>query len=69
MKGINIYFLYRKGFSNNSVARVSITEDTIKGNVHHGNINIRLLHLLSINTSDSRYLGVVRDRNVEDAGF
>ena len=35
----------------------------ITGSVHHGNIHI--LHLLSVNTSDSRYLGVVRDRNVD----
>ena len=31
--------------------------------IHHDGIHI--VHLLSINTSDSRDLGVVRDRNVD----
>ena len=45
------------------VLEINILTTVITETGHHGNIHI--LHLLSINTSDSGYLGVVRDRNVD----
>ena len=45
------------------VLELNILTTVITESVHHGNIHI--LHLLSIDTSDSRDLRVVRDRNVD----
>ena len=45
------------------VLELNILTTVITETGDHGNIHI--LHLLSINTSDSGYLGVVRDRNVD----
>ena len=42
---------------------VLTTTSPITENIHH--VSIHILHVLSINTSDSRDLGVVRDRNVD----
>ena len=47
------------------VLELNILTTVVTETGHHGNIHIHILHLLSINTSDSRYLGVVRDRNVD----
>ena len=52
-----------KGVTLSKVLELNILTTVITESAHHGNIHI--LHLLSIDTSDSRDLGVVRDRNVD----